>query len=387
MKKYLGKNNKFTLIYIFVCSVIFFSILLFGWINTWKILSIGYIYPPFNDLRVLPLALNVTKQGLDPYMHVLLEGTSWYFNYPLIWILIADFFKLNLEYNFLIFAISNVFIYLLVCYLFLKKYPSIWILVTLFSGSSLLCVERGNVDIIIFYITYLAIISPVIFRIFLIFFSSILKIYPIFLFVICYKNKFFLFTLLSFFAMYFLFNFDEFLISKNNTPISAINSYGTPTISYLIDRIFKIKINYWIINICFIIFCLILFKKKKIRKIISYKIYNEQVSIFFLAGASIYLGTFLFSGNFVYRLIFVIFCIPLVEKILNIKFRYLTLILILLASNDSILFYNVFSVPIAVLINVTCTSLLFIIIGLLMLKELINILKIYKLNRIVKFFN
>lgn len=184
MKKYLGKNNKFALIYIFVCSVIFFSILLFGWINTWKILSIGYIYPPFNDLRVLPLALNVTKQGLDPYMHVLLEGTSWYFNYPLIWILIADFFKLNLEYNFLIFAISNVFIYLLVCYLFLKKYPSIWILVTLFSGSSLLCVERGNVDIIIFYITYLAIISPVIFRIFFNFFF--LNIKNISNFFICY---------------------------------------------------------------------------------------------------------------------------------------------------------------------------------------------------------
>jgi len=387
MKKFFDKNSKFTLIYILVCSVIFFSILFNGWIKTWKILSIGYIYPPFNDLRVLPLALNVFKQGLDPYTHVLIEGTTWYFNYPSIWILVADFFKLNLEYNFLIFAISNVFLYLLVCYLLLKKYPSIWILVALFSGSSLLCVERGNVDLIIFYIIYLAIISPVIFRTILIFLSSILKIYPIFSFVITYKNKFYLFILLSSFAIYFLFHFDEFLISKNNTPTSAINSYGTPTISYLIDRIFKIKINYLIINICLIIFCLILFKQRKIRKLITYKINNEKMSILFLTGASIYLGTFLFSGNFVYRLIFIIFCIPLVERILNKKFKYLTLILILLASNDSLLFYNVFSVPIAVFVNVLCTSLLFIIISLLMLKKLIKIAKLYKLKKIVKFFN
>ena len=74
MKKYLDKNNKFTLIYIFVCFAIFFSILTIGWIKTWKFLSIGYIYPPFNDLRVLPLALNISKQGLDPYTHDLLKG-------------------------------------------------------------------------------------------------------------------------------------------------------------------------------------------------------------------------------------------------------------------------------------------------------------------------
>ena len=187
--------------------------------------------------------------------------------------------------------------------------------------------------------------------------------------------------------MYFLYHFDEFLMSKNNTPISAINSYGTPTISYLINKIFKIKINYLIINIFLITFCCISFKSRKLKKLISYKIYNEQISIFFLTGASIFLGTFLFSGNFVYRLIFIIFCIPFVEKILNNKLRYLTLILILIASNDSILFYNVFSVPIAVLINVLSTCLLFIIIGLLMIKELINIAKLYKLKRIVKFFN
>jgi hypothetical protein len=387
MNKFLDKNNKFNLIYIFVCFAILFSILMFGWIKTWKFLSVGYIYPPFNDLRVIPLALNIFKEGLDPYTHVLLEGTSWYFNYPSIWILIGDFFKLNTEYNFLIFAISNVFIYLVVCYFFLKKYPSPWLLVAFFSGSSLLCVERGNVDLIIFYIIYLAIISPILFRSFLIFICSILKIYPIFSFIISYRNKFFISMLLFLFGLYFLYHLDEFLISKNNTPISAINSYGTPTISYLINKIFKIKINYWIINIFLIIFCFISYKSRKLKKLISYKTYNEQISIFFLTGASIFLGTFLFSGNFVYRLIFIIFCIPFVEKILNNKLRYSTLFLILIASNDPILFYNFFSVPIAVLINVFSTSILFIIISLLTIKELIYIAELYKLKRIIKFFN
>ena len=56
----------------------------------------------------------------------------------------------------------------------------------------------------------------------------------------------------------------------------------------------------------------------------------------FVAGASIYIGTFIFSWNWDYRLIFLIFCVPFVET-RRFPLGGVLVILIIIAMNDLIL--------------------------------------------------
>jgi hypothetical protein len=59
-------------------------------------------------------------------------------------------------------------------------------------------------------------------------------------------------------------------------------------------------------------------------------------SSLFLAGASIYVGTFIFSSNFDYRLMFLIFCVPFLEA-RRFPFSSLLVVLIIVAMNTLVL--------------------------------------------------
>jgi hypothetical protein len=57
----------------------------------------------------------------------------------------------------------------------------------------------------------------------------------------------------------------------------------------------------------------------------------------FLIGAVIYLGTFVISSNWDYRLIFLIFCIPCILNMTQRFFKIVSLSSIVLASNQLVL--------------------------------------------------
>ena len=61
---------------------------------------------------------------------------------------------------------------------------------------------------------------------------------------------------------------------------------------------------------------------------------NDQLSNYFIAGSSIYIGTFIFGSNFDYRLIFLILTIPYIININNFHLKFLLIISITISINS-----------------------------------------------------
>jgi hypothetical protein len=196
-----------------------------------------------------------------------------------------------------------------------------------------LLIERLNTDIIIFILTYFLVINNnFIIKNFFFFTSVALKIYPVFLIVIFLNNKKIFFTItFSVILIYAL--YEQILLgSKNMIEYALIVAYGSRTFANAIFRVFgnyNIFLNQenyeylkFFLILFFIISSLIFFLKGLEEK----ENYNKNISDFFIIGSSVYLGTFIFTSNIDYRLIFLIYTFPLI--FLNIKEHFAKLFFI-----------------------------------------------------------
>jgi hypothetical protein len=149
-------KNVLSFIFLFICFLILFLILNLGWTQTWSMILGPTITlePYFADMRTVQGALSSIQQGFNPQL--VNPGDPWGrpMNYPYVWVAISDFFSLDSEKNYLILIIFSVTTYLTICLNVLRKYPSIWLLLTIFSGSSMLAIERCNNDLIVFILLY-----------------------------------------------------------------------------------------------------------------------------------------------------------------------------------------------------------------------------------------
>lgn len=328
-------SKKTFLLSIFILSFILIlcGVLIAGWSETWSALLVPTANPPFADLRTVQGSIYSISQGFDPQLINPGDPAKRPMNYPSIWADIAKLLSLDLEQNYLIFVCSYVSLYILVCFANLRQHPSLWILLLIFSGSSLLAIERGNNDLIVFNLLYFSTIAPIIFSAALIIVASILKIYPIFTVGTLYKSKKVLLITTGLLATYILIKLPELQIIRGGTPISASLSYGIPSL----QAKFGLTYPAWGVALCMVLFSLISGRIKWIKAHAKSTIYSDRDYKLFLLGASIYLCTFIISSNWDYRLIFLIFCIPYIDKLTGNSLKIILLSSILLASNQMIL--------------------------------------------------
>jgi hypothetical protein len=350
------------------CIAIIISIHLFRWQNTWTVLQIHPLSPPFSDMRSVQGALDSIKLGLDP--QITNDGDPWNrpMNYPMIWVKIANIFDFDNEQHFITFVESYIALYVAACVYLLIRYPSVWLLLGLFSGSSLFAAESGNNDLIVFSLLFLAAIVPVAVSGSIILFATTLKIYPIFAILSIVRSKliFSVTLLLGIALMYF--GMDEILkIRQYGLFASGVLSYGGASIAELsgIEELFdSVKIGMpiapFLINLLLVISTIIVFLNKRIRALIVVDKHDDQTKRLFLTGASIYVLTFIFSSNWDYRLIFLLLCVPYLLQINNKVFRLISLSLVLIASNQYLLL-NAFD-TIGFSLNIISKCLLFVII-------------------------
>ena len=341
--KFLRKEFFYKII--FSLSISFFLFFLsksnVDWLEFWRFLSIP-ASDPFSDFKALNIFLSYKELGFNPYLrNPYSDSVHSVLIYPSIWLHIVDYLKLNIPLNFEIAVIVILLIYFFILadlfYRLQNKYCKYLLLIFLFSSSNFLLVERLNVEIILFCLIYLAIIS----RNFLsqfIFYSSalILKIFPLFsIFMFIEKKKKFFMALI--FSIFYIFIIREeiILIKANIIEYALIFAYGSLSISkaiyfystkfnYIINEdnyfIFKNLISFVIGLSALIIIITNLNLKKKATNTISDK---EKM---FLVGAGIYIGTFITSANIDYRLIFLVFTLPV---ILNYEKQSLKIIYII----------------------------------------------------------
>ncbi len=355
MNKSLLKYRHFLFFLPPVC--IFIAICIFGWQKTWDFLLVPSVIPPFFDLRILYGIAQSVDAGLNPQLSNPFDPSQRLLNYPLIWIPLAKHLGFANENIFYIWSVGIDFLYLLCCFKLFKLSNPCWAVLIIYSGSSLLALERGNTDLIIFILMFFSAFGSIWSRMLLIQISVALKVYPIFSLIAHFKNpKSMIFGIVLSSLILYLYK-DQLAILQANTQISYGLSYGTATITNGLATKFQIDINKWILNIIFFVSALYIYSKYK--HLIKFHLMPSLEIRLCLIGASIYVGTFFFASNWDYRLIFLILCLPFISQIKMGNLKNLLFAIIFLACNQ-LLLYFLFGAA-GVIINTLIKSLCFIL--------------------------
>lgn len=313
------------------------GILIFGWTPTWKALLVPTWSPAFADMRGVQGAHKSVALGLNP--QVANPGDPWNrpMNYPAIWIWIAKVCGLGSEANFLIFVSIAVLCFICCCYQIISETHSVWVLLIASSGASLFAVERGNNDIIIFTLVFLAAGASAQLMILLLLAATALKIFPILVFPALIRERVSALTFgVCSAALMFLMR-TELTAIRSGTTVYYGLSYGSVCIAAAAEKFIHLKVPQLLISILLIASVFVVYLKPFRFLDLRAECKNERVKRLFCFGAYIFLGTFLLSSNWDYRLIFLLLCVPYVLLIQNQFARILILVCMFAASNQMLL--------------------------------------------------
>ena len=283
-----------------------------SWYHFWHLLNIPTMWPAFADIDFIHRSLLCKLKGFDPTVYNPCDINSTKYQYPIIWIHIFENLKLNIFTNFKIFVFFTLSLFFISYFVVLetakKKFNKIILVLLFLSSSSLLLIERGNIDHIIFILTVATLVSRNYFyEISIIVINSFLKIFPIFAFFYLIKNnkKLLLTFAILFLTAFFLY---EVSISKylnpNHSFMAMTQAYGVLSIIEGVFKTLEQKYYFFLdldtknlirfIGMLFFIFlCLIVFfigiKKAQNNVLINYN--QEKL---FLIGSSIYVGSYIF---------------------------------------------------------------------------------------------
>lgn len=246
------------------------------------------------------------------------NGSEMVLNYPRVWILLSHY--INIKSDIVLYSVYVIFfiLYLNIFLYFTKRTDSYFFCYLFVCGSNLLLLERGNVDfilIVLVFYTFLTNVKLLNYLGFLI--VSCLKIYPAFSLLFFLRSRKSIlpifFTLIIFLFYLILIRNDIKNISIVN-PINGNSSYGFLSIILNLKTYLNLNINYIFfvsVNIIFLIIIYLTIFKKKLNYI-----YFQNIEIFLLGGG-IFIFTFLINTHHDYRMMFLIFCVPLILSIEN----------------------------------------------------------------------
>lgn len=318
-----GLNAYRNAIIILLFAVALFSLLLFaiGQKSFWGIWNVPAMTPHFADLRTITGGAESYAKGLDPMVQN--PGDPWgrTMNYPRIW---QSLFYLDIDQgDTTAFGIILIFLFLVGVALVLPNAAASTIMLVLaavLSPATLLGIERGNIDLLIFF---LVAFSVVLVKNHLVSFSALLaafflKLYPIFGFVIFLRvSKGLAIQYSGFLALilllYAYFYHSDLALISAGTPRSTSLSYGVNVFWMQVARfdstmgwVARVGSYVVVLAVIFVSFKSLLKNNRSYLDAIHASIYLDA----FRAGAGIYIGTFLLGNNWDYRLMFFILAIP-----------------------------------------------------------------------------
>lgn len=310
-----------------------------GWARTWSALQVPAMMPIFADMRVIQAATDLSRRGIDPQTHSLEPISAFPMNYPSIWIGIGEVLNLPVESHFLVVCALVLLSFVGVGCFLLYRFPSYGLLACLLSTATLLGMERGNCDLVVFCLVFaFALAMPRNWSLVPLLLAIALKLYPVFAiagYLIGRRYRIFLFAVAAASVVFVLYRHELAGIRAVTLQGSSfVISYGFPSLAdYFVER----RLSLWyfgllaaIIGAATIFLTLILFRRPALA------LPEGQTFDLFVAGASIYVGTFILSSNWDYRLIFLILCVPFLMAG-SVRFGRLLAVLIIIAMNELLL--------------------------------------------------
>ena len=314
-------------------SIFNFSLDPYIWPEFWGALKIPGNNVPFSDYKAHLLFLKCHELGIvisKQECTLIPVGNASISTHPSIWVYL--FSVINLK-NPLIYNISIVTLFTLYFFVLIKlfktyknKLSKLVLLVFFFSTTNFILIERLATDLVIFLIVYFILnVKNKIFQSLLIFMGFILKYYPIFLILLLTEKKKYIFIFLTCLTIFIsLFYIKEIqLVNKNIVEMALPIAYGSRTMLkafYHLSLEYNFFLNDENMNFFRNLTVLTFFLYTLFLVIVGYNnkyLMNTKYSLdkYFLAGASIYVGTFIIGANVDYRLIFLIFTIPYVVNL------------------------------------------------------------------------
>lgn len=132
----------------------------YGYNNTWGLFNIPYLTPHFTDLRTITGGAASFAQGLDPMVNN--PGDPWgrRMNYPRIWQSLY-LFGVNQDHTTYL-GIIFICLFLVGIILILPNtnYTTLlFVMLAVLSPATLLGIERGNIDLLMFFLVALSVFS------------------------------------------------------------------------------------------------------------------------------------------------------------------------------------------------------------------------------------
>jgi len=328
-----------------------------GYFETWAIWKVPTWKLTFLDFRLIPGSADSFRHGFEPSISNPYDPTQRIFNYPAFWRLF--FYSGITEADTVWISVSMIILFFIGTFSFPEKLSipgAIGMLFVLFSPASMLLYERGNVDLIVYFICAMAVFATsysAYVATSLIIIASIMKLFPILGLSILLKEPKRKFLWLSgisvlILLIYMIATWSSVKASWNLTMRGDGLSYGTNVFVTRYAQAIKLILTRWwtphhsdlLLQFGPLIAALILLFVVMILAWINTDIPQFLTGRNFAAfrmGAAIYVGTFLLGNNWDYRLAFLVFLVPqLVEWMFSSAkmyriFAWLSLILVLLS--------------------------------------------------------
>ena len=307
-----------------ICIGSIFLLLLAHMFGPRKVLSlwaVPHMTPSFADLRSITHGADSYSMGLDPRYENPCDPWERKLNYPQAWMLL---YKLGLNSTHT-FALG---VFIIACFvgstIFVLPNASNRLLllfgIAFFSPVTMLTIERGNNDMLMFALVVAAVLASRRSQIAsegILFTSFALKYYPILGWAFFLKNKVspFLFRTsiaVGLSVVYLFFKKEELSLINANTQRGPYYSYGLKVFPMKMEELrplfaeFVQVASFFIVLLCILLPVLYCLKSKRFRRLDI----QEDCVDFFRAGSAIYIGTFIIGHSFDYRMIFLLLTLP-----------------------------------------------------------------------------
>lgn len=318
-------------VFLFVCmcllTIIAFRI--FG-PAVWKFWNIPTLQPPFADAHIVTASAESFRLGFDPEIENPRDPFGRRFNLPAPWKLFF-FTSIDQSHTFLFagFLIAS-FIFGTLTLIASVDPSSGWLIVLCaFSPPVMLAVERGNVDLFLFFIcaVLLSLIErPAVYASALLLIAGVLKLYPVFgmgALMKYGKSAFLKFSAALTLALFLLLSIDVQNLRNvfANTEKGYDISYGVDVLpSYLAlatrsESLGQVAAFFSMLAVFLILILGFVRATQSVRYLHGS---NAHALAAFRLGAGIYVGTFLLGNNWDYRLMFLLFTLPQLLEWINV---------------------------------------------------------------------
>ena len=312
-------KNTLLLLVVAGCAIMVALFAVYGYERTWRLWNVPALLPSFADARVITAGAESHALGYDPLLNNPRDPWGRTMNYPRIWQLL---FYLGIDQQDTIYF-GVIFAVLFFAAIFLAignvGRRTAWVTACgIFSPAVLLGLERGNNDLLIFFLLALSVVAikkSTVATAILIVCAFVLKLYPIFAIAVYLREpkrllQKLLLVNLFIACAYSAIMIDELRLVRVGTPSSAVVSYGIAVAWMRLGHHFPggtlpLQVASYATAIL-----IAAFSGLHAGRQASFQGAQNGHIDAFRVGAAIYVGTFLIGTNWDYRLIYLLFTIP-----------------------------------------------------------------------------